>query len=119
MNNKAILSPCSVSEELWKILADCEQYYERTYGYFDISLKDYSKVEFFTYDEGLCVQCMHNGSYDSEFETTEKMATFVEENGFALDINESRFHHEIYISDPRKTVLDKLKIVLRHPIKLN
>lgn len=81
--------------------------------------KDYSKVEFFTYDEGLCVQCMHIGSYDSEFETTEKMATFVEENGFALDINESRFHHEIYISDPRKTALDKLKIVLRHPIKSN
>ena len=44
MNNKAIHSPCSVSEELWKILADCEQYYERTYGYFDISLKDYSKI---------------------------------------------------------------------------
>ena len=46
VNNKAIHSPCFVSEELWKILADCEQYYERTYGYFDISLKDYSKVEF-------------------------------------------------------------------------
>ncbi|MGX7196980.1 GyrI-like domain-containing protein [Enterococcus olivae] len=80
--------------------------------------KDYSKVEFYRYDEGLCVQCMHIGSYDSEGETTEKMAFFAGEIGYDLDINDIRFHHEIYISDPRKTALDKLKIVLRHPIKL-
>lgn len=78
---------------------------------------DFSKVEFFTYKEGTCVQCMHIGPYDDEPMTVEKMHSYMEENGYQLDISNERFHHEIYISDPRKSDKAKLKTVIRHPIK--
>ena len=64
--------------------------------------QDFSKVEFLTYDEGICVQCMHVGSYDNEPATVELMHKYMEENGYVLDITDKRFHHEIYLSDPRK-----------------
>lgn len=79
--------------------------------------QDFSKVEFITYDEGLCVQCMHIGSYDSEPETVGIMHKYIKENGYTLDITDKRYHHEIYLSDPRKCDKDKLKTVIRHPIK--
>ena len=79
--------------------------------------KDFSKVEFFTYDEGLCVQCMHNGSYDDEPATIELMHKYMEENRYELDITDERYHYEIYLSDPRKCDVSKLKTVIRHPIK--
>ena len=79
--------------------------------------QDFSKVEFLTYDEGICVQCMHVGSYDNEPATVELMHKYMEENGYVLDITEKRFHHEIYLSDPRKCNENKLKTVIRHPIK--
>ena len=79
--------------------------------------QDFSKVEFFTYDEGVCVQCMHIGSYDNEPETVELMHRYMEENGYELDITDVRFHHEIYLSDPRRCDESKLKTVIRHPIK--
>jgi len=78
---------------------------------------DFSAAEFLTYDEGLCVQCMHIGPYDDEPATIALMDDFARENGYAIDITESRYHHEIYLSDPRKTDAAKLKTVLRHPIK--
>ena len=78
---------------------------------------DFSKVEFFTYDEGLCVQCMHVGSYDDEPATVEMMHTFMEEQGYELDITDERLHHEIYLSDARKVAPEKLKTVIRHPVK--
>ena len=78
---------------------------------------DFSKVEFLTYDEGVCVQCMHIGSYDDEPKTVALMHEYMKANGYELDINESRLHHEIYLSDPRKCAADKLKTVIRHPIK--
>lgn len=78
---------------------------------------DFSSVEFLTYDEGICVQCMHLGSYDDEPKTVALMHSFMAENGYALDISKSRYHHEIYLSDPRKCDADKLKTVIRHPIK--
>lgn len=78
---------------------------------------DFSSVEFITYDEGTCVQCMHLGSYDDEPKTVALMHSFMAENGYALDITKSRYHHEIYLSDPRKCDADKLKTVIRHPIK--
>lgn len=74
-------------------------------------------VEFLIYDEGECVQCMHVGFYDEEPETVEKMHEFMEQNGYELDISESRLHHEIYLSDPRRVSIDKLKTVVRHPVK--
>ncbi len=79
--------------------------------------KDFSKVEFFTYEEGLCVQCMHLGAYDDEPKTVELMNNYAKENGYNIDITDSRFHHEIYLSDPRKSEQSKLKTVIRHPIK--
>ena len=79
--------------------------------------QDFSKVEFLTYDEGVCVQCMHIGPYDKEPETVEFMHKYMHENGYELDITEDRFHHEIYLSDPRRCDENKLKTVIRHPIK--
>lgn len=78
---------------------------------------DFSKVEFLTYDEGVCVQCMHIGSYDDEPATIESMHGYMRANGYELDISDSRFHHEIYLSDPRKCAAEKLKTVVRHPIR--
>ena len=78
---------------------------------------DFSKVEYFHYEEGLCVQCMHLGSYDDEPETVKLMDECMKENGYVLDINEHRYHHEIYLSDPRKTETGKLKTVIRHPVR--
>lgn len=79
--------------------------------------QDFSRVEFFTYDEGLCVQCMHLGSYDLEPRTIELMHDYAGVNGYELDITDKRLHHEIYLSDPRKCDAGKLKTVIRHPIK--
>ena len=78
---------------------------------------DFSKVEFLTYDEGLCVQCMHIGSYDDEPATVALMHEFMESRGYALDITDKRLHHEIYLSDARKVAPEKRKTVIRHPIK--
>lgn len=78
---------------------------------------DFSSVEFWTYDEGLCVQCMHSGPYDDEPATVERMHRFLEAQGFALDLTDQRLHHEIYLSDARKTPPENLKTVIRHPIR--
>lgn len=79
--------------------------------------QDFSKAEFFTYDEGLCVQCMHIGAYDDEPATVDVMHRFMKEQGYALDISDRRYHHEIYLSDARKVAPEKRKTVVRHPIK--
>lgn len=79
--------------------------------------QDFTRVEFLTYDEGLCVQCMHKGGYDDEPKTVKLMHECMYENGYELDITDERFHHEIYLSDPRKCAADKLRTVIRHPIK--
>lgn len=78
---------------------------------------DCSKTEFFPYQEGLCVQCLHLGSYDDEPAVLEGMDKFAVESGYEPDFAE-RFHHEIYLSDPRKCDSSKLKTVLRHPVRL-
>lgn len=79
--------------------------------------RDFSKVEFLTFEEGLCVQCMHIGSYDDEPKTIESMHLFAEENGYEPDTSDTRLHHEIYLSDPRRCDVSRLKTVVRHPIK--
>ena len=60
---------------------------------------------------------MHNGSYDDEPATVELMDKFITENGFQNDFSNDRLHHEIYLSDPRKSLPEKWKTVIRHPIK--
>lgn len=78
---------------------------------------DFSEVEFLPYDEGLCVQCMHVGPYDDEPATVEAMHAHMEAQGYALDITDERHHHEIYLGDARKVAPEKLRTVVRHPIK--
>lgn len=78
---------------------------------------DFSKAEFLTYDEGLCVQCMHIGAYDDEPDTVRIMREFMEKEGYALDITDKRYHHEIYLSDARRVAPERLKTVIRHPVK--
>lgn len=79
--------------------------------------QDFKKVEFLTYDEGLCVQCMHIGAYDDEPETVETMHQYIDAQGYTLDITDQRHHHEIYLSDARRVASEKLKTVIRHPIR--
>lgn len=78
---------------------------------------DCSRTEFLTIDEGLCVQIMHIGTYDQEPESVKLMDNFIATAGYANDLSATRLHHEIYLSDPRKTAPEKLKTVIRHPVK--
>ena len=90
---------------------------------------DCSRAEFLTIDEGLCVQIMHNGSYDDEPASVELMNKFIAENGCENDFSDTdkidtfggilknRLHHEIYLSDARRVAPEKWKTVIRHPIK--
>lgn len=78
---------------------------------------DFSKVFFFTYKEGLCVQCMHVGPYDDEPATIQKMDDFAATNRYVSDFSETRLHHEIYLSDPRRCAPEKLRTVIRMPVK--
>lgn len=78
---------------------------------------DCSAVEFLTISEGLCVQIMHIGAYDDEPKSIKIMDDFIEANGYENDLNSNRLHHEIYLSDARRTATEKLKTVIRHPIK--
>lgn len=78
---------------------------------------DFSKVRFFSYEEGLCVQCMHIGRYDDEPATLEKMESFLLEHSYTSDFSEKRLHHEIYLSDPRRSAPEKRRTVIRYPIR--
>lgn len=78
---------------------------------------DCSSVEFLTINEGLCVQMMHLGSYDDEPASVAQMDKYLAENGYENDFSDTRLHHEIYLSDARKVAPEKLKTVIRHPIK--
>lgn len=78
---------------------------------------DFGNVEFFSYNEGECVQCMHIGSYDDEPKTVAAMNTYMEQEGYELDLTEVRRHHEIYLSDPRRCDVSRLRTVLRHPVR--
>lgn len=79
---------------------------------------DCSPAEFRTIDEELCVQIMHIGSYDAEPASVAQMDAYLAQNGYENDLTASRLHHEIYLSDPRKTAPEKQKTVIRHPIKV-
>jgi len=78
---------------------------------------DLSKARLEKITEGLCVQVMHIGTFDSEPATVSMMDEYAVQNGYILDINEVRRHHEIYLSDPRKVASEKMKTILRHPIR--
>ena len=79
--------------------------------------QDFSKATFLTVEEGLCVQCMHIGPYDAEPATVAMMDQYLADNGYENDFSDERRHHEIYLSDARRVAPEKLKTVIRHPIK--
>ena len=77
---------------------------------------DLSKARLMKYTEGLCVQIMHKGAYDDEPRSIEMIKKFAAGNGLTEDFSEGRFHHEIYLSDPRKCAPERLRTVIRHPV---
>lgn len=79
--------------------------------------KDFSHVIYKEIEEGLCVQMMHIGPFDTEKETLGLMQQYLEREGYVEDFSDGRMHHEIYLSDIRKVSPDKWKTVLRHPVK--
>lgn len=78
---------------------------------------DCSKAELITVEEGLCVQILHTGAYDDEPATVALMDEYLQKNGYVNDFSDTRLHHEIYLSAPRKTAPEKQKTVIRHPVK--
>lgn len=78
---------------------------------------DFSDVEMIDVDEGLCVQCMHVGSYDDEPATIQDMREHALAKRYVFDENGDRGHHEIYLSDPRRVSPERLKTVIRIPAK--
>lgn len=78
---------------------------------------DCSLAEFLTFNERICVQILHIGSYDDEPKSIALMDKYIEENGYENDINENRLHHEIYLLNPNKANVSKMKTIIRHPIK--
>ena len=78
---------------------------------------DCSHAELLKITEGECVQIMHLGSYDDEPSSVKLMDDFIAANGYKNDLSATRLHHEIYLSDPRKTAPEKLKTVIRHPVR--
>ena len=79
---------------------------------------DCSPAEYLTINEGLCVQIMHIGEYDNEPASVAVMDEYISAKGYENNFNDSRLHHEIYLSDPRKTEPARWKTVIRHPIKI-
>ncbi len=78
---------------------------------------DCSAAEFFTVEEGLCVQMMHLGPFDEEPASVAKMDAYLKEHGYENDLSALRLHHEIYLSDARKVPPEKWRTVIRHPIR--
>jgi hypothetical protein len=75
-----------------------------------------NKARLAYFEEGLCIQTMHIGPYDTEPATVDRMHEFMQENGLKDNVGPNGKHHEIYMSDPRKSAPDKMKTVLRHPV---
>lgn len=72
-----------------------------------------SKIRFETYKEGLSAQIMHIGPFSEEGPTIEKIHSFIKENGYSLRGK----HHEIYLSDPRRSKPEKMRTVIRQPMQ--
>ena len=67
--------------------------------------------------EGCSVQALHMGSFDNELATVTAMEQFAAERGYETDLSDTRRHHEIYLSNPHKTAVAKLKTIIRRPIR--
>jgi hypothetical protein len=75
-----------------------------------------STARLFDFNEGLVAQILHRGPYDEELETVERLDSFISESVFVPDFSDTRYHHEIYLSDPRRAAPEKMKTILRHPV---
>jgi hypothetical protein len=73
----------------------------------------FKEVELTGLNEDLCVQVLHTGPYDGEPETIREMEAFAAAQGYGFD----GLHHEIYLSDPRRVPPEKLRTILRHPVR--
>ena len=78
---------------------------------------DFSKVKLITLEDGRCIQALHTGPYDEEPATVAKMQVFAKENGLAWDYSDTRRHHKIYLSDPRRAKPENMKTILHIPVK--
>ena len=76
-------------------------------------LKEIERIVLEEYHEGLSAQIMHIGPYSEEGETIEKLHKFIEENGYKM----RGYHHEIYMSDPRRTAPERWRTIIRQPIE--
>lgn len=79
--------------------------------------QDFSRAEYLTVEEGLCVQCMHLGPFDDEPATVERMDAFIKAQGYVPDFSDTRLHHEIYLSDFRRCAPENYRTVIRHPVR--
>ena len=78
---------------------------------------DLSRAYLWRWEEGLCAQLLHRGPYDDEPESVARLAAFVRKQGYREDFSPGRYHHEIYLGDPRRTAPDRLRTVIRHPVR--
>ena len=78
---------------------------------------DLGKARFWRWEEGLCAHLLHTGPYDAEPASIGRLEAFIGEQGYEQDFSDSRRHHEIYLGDPRRTAPEKLKTVIRHPVR--
>ncbi len=99
-----IMQPEYVTEELFNRAVEQVQIKK--------NLPSLSKIKFKSLYEGLSTQLMYIGPYSAEGPTIEKLHNFIEENGYELRGK----HHEIYLSDPRRSAPEKLKTVIRQPV---
>ena len=82
----------------------------------DKILPSIEKLRFESYHEGLSAQIMHIGPYSEEGPNIEKLHATIKEEGGTFDGHLQK-HHEIYLSDPRRTKPERLKTVIRQPFK--
>ena len=123
LDNNEKFSPKNKSKYNWISMIRIPEFVDKdTYKWACNEVLNKKKIEtknakFLKMKEGLCVQCMHIGSYDDETRTIDLIEEFIGENSLINDINDKRMHHEIYLSDPRKTAAAKLKTVIRIPVR--
>jgi hypothetical protein len=77
----------------------------------------FARLRLERFREGLCVQIMHVGPYATEPATVDRMQTFMQENGLQDLVGLGGKHHEIYLGDPRRSAPERLRTVLRHPVR--
>ena len=74
------------------------------------------RLRFESFTEGLSAQLMHIGPYSAETENIRRLHDFIHANGYAFD-GKTQKHHEIYLSDPRRSKPEKMKTIIRQPVR--